>query len=97
MEILLNFFATFLAVYLALQLHRTVEVKREKGEPIFPVFSSPLEEKAEFLPPMDEEEYDAYEKAQSERGGLLRKVLAKAPWASNPQKSQSSDSSSKTE
>lgn len=94
--LLLNALFTGLAVFIALELHRKIEAKRAKGEPILP-FSNPLEEKAEFLPPMTDEEYTAYELAESERGGLLRTIKAKMPWTSTSQKSQSSASSKNTE
>jgi hypothetical protein len=97
MEMILGALLNGLAVFIALRLNKTIEAKIERGEPILPPFRALLQEKAEFLPPMTDEEYDAYEQKESEHGQLFKKIIAKAPWTSDRLKYPSLDSSSKTE
>lgn len=89
---LLNAFAVGVGVFLSLELHRKIEKKREENGGVLPLPWNPLEEKAEYLPPMDEEEYTKYMADSSSRGRLLTKILTKAPWTSKRTDSQSSDS-----
>lgn len=98
---LFNGLAVFLGVFLGLRLNAKVSDAREKGETLLPPAIAhaltPQAQKAEFLPPMNEEEYEDYMDETSGHGELAQSVLAKMPWNSGRQKSPSSDSSSKTE
>jgi len=95
MEPILNALLTGIAVFISMRLNRVVEKRIEEGRPLSPW--SPVREKAEFLPPMNDEEYDTYMDENSGHGELTKSVLAKMPWNLNRPKSPSSDSSSKTE
>jgi hypothetical protein len=50
------------------------------------------EEKSEYLPPMNDEEYYAYQDKISGRSDLEESIEQSAPWNTDHQTSQSSDS-----
>lgn len=90
---------TGLAVFLALELHYKVKQVREVsgGKVTFEGMTKPMadlisDQKTEFLPPMDDEEYEKHMFEQSGRGELVRTVLSRLPWISKVKNSQSSDS-----
>lgn len=97
LDSLLTALFTGIAVFLALELHGKISKVRDVygGKlPLKEVFKPliSLIEKTEFLPPMNDEEYEQYMFDQSDKGALVKKVLAKTSWISEEKKSQSSDS-----
>ena len=95
----LQAFLTGIAVFISLELHAKVtEVRRVNGgklsvKMMTESFSSLMEDqKAEFLPPMTDEEYEEHMTDASGRGELIKKVLSNLSWKSKEKNSQSSDS-----
>ncbi len=97
LEVLLSSFSAFIGAYIGVRLG-TLTAKGESLLPQAIVHAiTPPAQRAEYMPPMTDDEYDAYEQANSESGSLFKKIIAKAPWTSARLNSPSSDSSSKTE
>lgn len=83
----------FILVELSGWLERRRAIPKEDRKNIRQAIRSVLpQEKAEYLPPMTEEEYEAHMDAESEHGELVKGVLSKLPWNSKPPNSPSSDS-----
>lgn len=90
---------TGLAVFIALEIHgRADRVRSVTGggltlKKMAQAWNGLVEsEKTEFLPPMNDEEYEKHMMDESGRGELIAKVLGKLPWTSKDKNSQSSDS-----
>lgn len=93
---------TFIAVFSALELHRKLATARKTksvrdSEGIIKKITDKLvavadDQKAEYLPPMNDVEYEQHLLDENGRGGLLRAVLNKVPWTSKGRNSRSSDS-----
>lgn len=88
-----------LAVFLALELHYKIVKIREinNGKVAVKELVKPLtklleDQKTEFLPPMNDEEYEQHMLDESGRGELLKRVLNPFKWKSKGKNSQSSDS-----
>jgi hypothetical protein len=94
---LLNAFTWVTLIFLAVELHGFLERRRAlpKGErrTVERVVRSLLpQEKAEFLQPMDDEEYQEHLDEESGRAPLVQSLIDKLPWNSKHPKSPSSDS-----
>jgi len=94
-----NALAVFLAIFCSLELHAYLE--RRRVNPEEPTLKQRAEEalrsilpqeKAEYMPPMNEEEYENHLLDLSGRNDLLTKLDAKLPWNSEHPKSPPSDS-----
>jgi hypothetical protein len=97
---LLNAFTWVALIFLAVELHGYLERRRaipkEERRTLRQVtrFLLPQlpQEKAEFLRPMDDEEYQEHLDEESGRSALVQTLIDKLPWNQQPPKSPSSDS-----
>lgn len=89
-----QFFGIAVGYLLALEVHdwrKRRRVNPEETPSAIEVIATPFKklEKAEFMPPMNDEEYEDWIASQSSRGELMAKL--KRPWKSDRPPSPSSD------